>query len=403
MLAIFMAQQLIVAFTEVTRGNIPASFVFKFIVLNLPNTMQFFLQFALFIGVLLTFIRMYHNQEIIAMFACGVPYTQVVKSLLAITSLVASFSLVNNLYLSPILLTESKTQIQYYKSNPTFSLIKEGSFTNIPGTDYIIFLNEVDKNIARSIFLFNLDENHKLQFIYAQQGKISQQYGQRVITLTNGNLFTKDINQDLINEINQLPQQQFAEFKKQVLDSLSNASNLANNKQQLLLEANSLNPQVKAQLDKMNSDFYYVYFKELTLKVPVEEQEQDSLSAYKYKTAYQLWDEHKYPAYLEIVLRIISALSIYLLVYIAFIFGKINARQGRNSNIIIAISLYLIYTLSLNSLKSVVSKGGNIFGVFYIFIAVNLIYILLSWLLSSERPAIKNNKAVILMRKFFGV
>lgn len=95
--AIFTAQQLIVAFTEVSRGNIPPSFVFNFILLNLPSMMQYFLPFALFLGVLFTFIRMYHNQEIIAMFACGVSYTRVLKSFFAVTTLVALINLVNTM------------------------------------------------------------------------------------------------------------------------------------------------------------------------------------------------------------------------------------------------------------------------------------------------------------------
>ncbi|RIY38924.1 LptF/LptG family permease [Psittacicella gerlachiana] len=413
--SIFFAQQLIVAFTQVSRGNIPVGFVFKYIFLNMPTMLQYFLPFSFFLGVLFTFIRMYNNQEMTVMYACGLPHSRVLKSLMLPTSIVFLICLFNSLFLAPSLLTESRNQIQYFRTNPTFSLISEGSFNRIPDTNYILFVNKIDGNVAHGIYVFDFNQKGNLNFIMSAIGKVRVQDNQRLIVLENGSVFSRDLSDDFYNKV----EAHLPEIAKLNAVGEKDSSQLSNEEQEkiqklltpkedesgtLIFDAKDYNyEQLKTVLGSNLSGVNKINFETLTLRIGLVQQE-TNLEAYKFKTITQLLDlsnEDKI-AYLEIAVRLINAASVFLFAFLAFVFGKVNPRQGRSTNIIVSISLYFIYLLILNSLSSVINKGKVIDTTLYIFIVTNLIYVFLVYILITDRNSIKKNFIFAKIRKFFG-
>ncbi|RIY32597.1 hypothetical protein CJP74_04260 [Psittacicella melopsittaci] len=412
--SIFFAQQLIVAFTQVSRGNIPVAFVFKYILLNMPTMLQYFLPFAFFLGVLFTFIRMYNNQEMTVMYACGLSYGRVIKSLMLPTTIVFALCLVNSLYIAPSLQTESRNQIQYFRTNPTFSLISPGSFNSIPNTNYILFVNQIDGNLAKGIYVFEFNENN-INFIMSSQGQVRVEDGQRLIVLENGSLFSRDLSDNFYNVVSQnLPaiaqgkvkqdnttQELTAEQQEEIKKLLTPKSD---EKGTLIFNSNDYTyDQLKQVLNSNLADINKINFTTLTLRIGLVQQE-SNLEAYKFKTVVQIISDPDIDkmAYLDLFVRIVNALSVYLFALLAFVFGKVNPRQGKYSNVIVSTSLYFVYLLILNSLSSVINKGKVIDTTLYVFIATNIIYVFLVFILISDRPYIKNNFIFARIRKFFG-
>ncbi|RIY34160.1 hypothetical protein CKF54_01640 [Psittacicella hinzii] len=419
--SIFFAQQLIVAFTQVSRGNIPVGFVFKYILLNMPTMLQYFLPFSFFLGVLFTFIRMYNNQEMTVMYACGLPHGRVIKTLMLPTSIVFLVCLFNSFFLAPALLTESRNQVQYFRTNPTFSLITPGSFNAIPNTNYILFVNKIDGNVANGIYVFDFNQDKTINFIMSSQGKVVVQDNQRLIVLENGSIFSRNLSDNFYNTLtgnlpaiarekvlreNEIKDQGdvtlTAEQQKQI-DELLTPQKDENGI--LIFDANNyqysdIKNVLNANLDSLNK----INFETLTLRIGLVQQE-TNLEAYKFKTIFQLLDHDdsdKFRVYLEIAVRFINALSVYLFALLAFVFSKVNPRQSKYSNVIVSTFLYFIYLLILNSLSSVINKGKVIDTTLHIFILTNILYVILVFILITDRPAIKKNVVFAYIRKFFG-
>lgn len=475
LIAIFFAQQLIVAFNQVRYGNIPPSFVVKFIAYNMPSLMQYFLALALFMGIILSFMRLYHNQELVVMYACGLSSKQVFSSFFSLTLAVFVFSLFNNLWLSPNLLLANRAQIQFFKTNPTFSLVKPGTFNNFPNTNYILFIDQINNNEASNLFIIDYQDKNNLQIIISNKGLITVEDGIRKIELHNGFLFSKDLSkvdfttsEQVLTSLNNINQNELIDkltdsFKQEVLNTSSsttedknpaydnsatsdnnaasitsttqlvesenstsevNSSNIQqslgqdnpllslayNNPQitgefnQLIFDTSNTNAytQIRALLEQLDSDFYVANFDKVTLSLDLV-QEEDGVHSFKYQDIFKLFEYKDHHWDLVLITRILNCFSVFLLATLGFAFSKSHARSNKSLNLVFGISFFFAYFLILNSLTSVVDKGGNVRLLFALFIAINLIYTLLIYLLLSNNPRIKTSKAVIKLRNFMGV
>lgn len=205
-------------------------------------------------------------------------------------------------------------------------------------------------------------------------------------------MFSKDLGVSLQDAINRLPNAEFKEFKQQINADLKSKTTsgqasesgqtlstgeITNRQEKLIFDSDNTPPAVLERLNQIGENFQYGSFASLQLKLLKEDSFAENLNAYRYKTVNELLEVGDYKSKLEILIRFVNSITVYLLTYLAFVFGRVNPRQSRNANLIISISLYLIYMLLLNSLKSVISKGGNLTGILNAFIAINILYIFL--------------------------
>lgn len=104
---------------------------------------------------------------------------------------------------------------------------------------------------------------------------------------------------------------------------------------------------------------------------------------------------------MEIIFRVLNSLSVLLLSMLAFVFGKVNSRQGRSANLISATILYFIYFFVLNSLMQVVNHSMITGGIFYVYLGINVLYLVFIFLMLSQNSYIRNSWLVRRLSKFF--
>lgn len=414
LLSIFFAQQLIYAFNLVSRGSIPVSFTFKLIALNMPFLANYLLPLAIFIAVLLTFIRLYLTSEVVVMFACGVSPGQIRRAIWPLALVLTGLSLANTLYISPYTQTKLAQQISFFRTNPTFSLLKPGSFNSLPG-NYVLFVESISGSKANNIYFFNLKAPQADTRVALPETTPNQQKRQKSTQIPE-QTSTQIPNQASVQtpdqaasiavepEVQALVNQGSFTYIKAAQSSIE----VIDNQRVITLQDGilftkqgltqpSLAPGATAATQS-TTDFYQISFKNVSIMLDLLPNDLN-LDSSRYKTLPQLLKTRQ--GMLEVLVRVLNALSVLLLSMLAFVFGRVNSRQGRSANLISAALLYFVYFFVLNSLMQVVNRGSLIGPVFYLYLSVNLLYLLFIFLLLSQNHYVRNWWLTRRLTKFF--
>lgn len=153
---------------DAIQGLLPGSLVFKLILLRIVIALEVLLPTALFFSVVIALGRLYRDAELIAMFACGISITRVIKSVfvvaLAGSLLVACLSL----FLRPWAWHQFFHTKAQAEANFDLSRMKGGNFYKTGNR--IIFAEKVDQQENRASQLFiQTQRANSLQIIYANQ------------------------------------------------------------------------------------------------------------------------------------------------------------------------------------------------------------------------------------------
>lgn len=84
------------------EGDIPANLVFSLLGLGVPEMAQLILPLSLFLGILMTFSKLYSESEITVMHACGLGKNILLISALTLSLLTGVAAAVNALWFSPM-------------------------------------------------------------------------------------------------------------------------------------------------------------------------------------------------------------------------------------------------------------------------------------------------------------
>lgn len=406
LLSIFFAQQLIYAFNLVSRGSIPVSFTFKLIALNMPFLANYLLPLAIFIAVLLTFIRLYLTSEVVVMFACGVSPGQIRRAIWPLALVLTGLSLANTLYISPYTQTKLAQQISFFRTNPTFSLLKPGSFNSLPG-NYVLFVESISGSKANNIYFFNLKAPQADTRVALLETAPNQQERQKSVKIpeqTSNQISDQAASIAVEPEVQALVNQGSFTYIKAAQSSIE----VIDNQRVITLQDGilftkqgltqpSLAPSATAATQSA-TDFYQISFKNVSIMLDLLPNDLN-LDSSRYKTLPQLLKTRQ--GMLEVLVRVLNALSVLLLSMLAFVFGRVNSRQGRSANLISAALLYFVYFFVLNSLMQVVNRGSLIGPVFYLYLSVNLLYLLFIFFLLSQNHYVRNWWLTRRLTKFF--
>lgn len=102
LLLIFFCQKLVKVLSMAVEGDIPANLVFSLLGLGVPEMAQLILPLSLFLGILMTFSKLYSESEITVMHACGLGKNILLISALTLSLLTGVAAAVNALWFSPM-------------------------------------------------------------------------------------------------------------------------------------------------------------------------------------------------------------------------------------------------------------------------------------------------------------
>ena len=189
---VFLSQQFIKVLASASAGEIPASMIIKMVALNMPDMGLLMLPLSLYIGILITFGRLYAESEITVMNATGIGNKFLVRAALylaLITSVVAAF---NAWWLAPWSM-EQKTQLRdEIASQSTVSLLQQGSFQTTPDRSSVIFIDSIENKQLNNVFVAQLRPTQSLlpSVMYAKYGEVKElSDGRQIISLYKGNRY----------------------------------------------------------------------------------------------------------------------------------------------------------------------------------------------------------------------
>jgi lipopolysaccharide export system permease protein len=186
---VFLSQKFISVLAAASDGDIPARLIFKMVALNMPEMGLLMLPLSLFVGILITYGRLYAESEITVMKATGIGNRFLVRASLYLAVITMGLSAVNALWLAPWSEhreAEVKNQLAH-ESN--VELLQKGHFQKTPDGSSVVFIDDIDKKSLQDVFVAQIRPKKSLlpSVIFANSGDVKElSDGRQIITLYDG-------------------------------------------------------------------------------------------------------------------------------------------------------------------------------------------------------------------------
>ncbi|MAD53423.1 MULTISPECIES: LPS export ABC transporter permease LptF [unclassified Idiomarina] len=331
LMTIFVSQKFVRVLSDASEGDIPSSIIFQLLSLNLPALLALIIPLSLFLGILLAHGRIYADNEMTVLHACGVSEWYVTRVTLVVAVMLALLTAALTMYVVPWSLEQEQKIEDKARADSGLTALIPGRF-------------QQSSNGKAVIFIQSQDEQGDLQNVFvaqhqAEQGRIRSG---SVVVSTSGEVNTESSGSQWLE--------------------LRDGKRFAGDGEHYQL---------------MSFEQYRLQIKEQ----PVDEQLRD-LEAY---TVNELWQEQSNAAAAELQWRIAIPLAMPLLTLIAVPLSRVNPRQGKFARMAPAILIYLGYFLVLMAAKSAVRDGviPTYIGLWWIHVALLVFGIAL---LSRARP-----------------
>ncbi len=310
LMTIFISQKFVRVLDDASEGGIPGHLVMTFIGLKVPDLVGMLLPLSLFLGILLAYGRIYADNEMTVLHACGMSEWYVVRVTLILSLVTALVTGVFTLYLAPMA-SEYEYQVkEQLAADSGLSALVAGRFQETGNQDAVVFIhdkNRQDKSLEK-VFVAQLpnknsaDENIiNSSLVYAATGRvIEEESGSQRLVLENGVRYQSDMNSNEFRLVT------FDQYYIQIQDQ-----------------------KVEHRRRKLSA-------------VPTSQLFDQTLP--EYKAAIQ-W-------------RIAFPLTCLILTLIAVPLSAVNPRQGKFAKMLPALLLFLGYFLLLISMRSLLESAS---------------------------------------------
>jgi len=312
LMTIFISQKFVRVLGDASEGSIPGQMVMIFIALKIPDLAGMMLPLSLFLGVLLAYGRIYADNEMTVLHACGVSEWYVVRVTLVLAFITAIFTGVFTLYLAPMA-SEYQYQIKdQLAADSGLSSLIAGRFQKTGNKKAVIFIHDKnrDDNSFDKVFVAQLpSDSHSEESI---------------------------INSSLV----------YAK-KGQVIEEESGSQRLV------------LSDGIRYHSDASNGEFQSVAFDRYYIQIQDHEVEQKhrKLSALPTQALFYPTEDKLVAEYgATIQWRIAFPLACIILIFIAVPLSVVNPRQGKFAKMLPALMLFLGYFLLLTAMRSGVER-----------------------------------------------
>lgn len=312
LMTIFISQKFVRVLGDASEGSIPGQMVMIFIALKVPDLAGMMLPLSLFLGILLAYGRIYADNEMTVMHACGISEWYVVRVTLILAFITAIFTGVFTLYLAP-LASEYQYQVKdELAADSGLSSLVAGRFQKTGNEKAVVFIHDKnrDDNSFDKVFVAQLPgESHSedsiinSSLVYAKKGQVFEEdSGSQRLVLSEGMRYHKDAG--------------------------------------------------SGEFQSVTFDKYYIQIQDQEV-----EQKHRKLSALPTQQLFNATDDKSAAEYgATIQWRIAFPLACIILTFIAVPLSVVNPRQGKFAKMLPALMLFLGYFLLLTAMKSGVER-----------------------------------------------
>lgn len=310
LMTIFISQKFVRVLDDASEGGIPGQLVMTFIALKIPDLAGMILPLSLFLGILLAYGRVYADNEMTVLHACGVSEWYVVRITLVLSLCTAIITGAFTLYLAPMA-AEYEVQIkEKIAADSGLSALVAGRFQTTGNEDAVVFVHDKNRetNTLEKVFVAQLPDEDSTEesvinssLVYASKGKvIEEESGSQRLVLENGTRFQSD------NVTHEFRTVEFSKYYIQIEDQ-----------------------KVEQRRRKLSA-------------IPTQNLFNEQLPEYK----------------AEIQWRIAFPIACMILTLVAVPLSVVNPRQGKFAKMLPALLLFLGYFLLLISMRSALESGS---------------------------------------------
>ncbi|MBE8596152.1 LPS export ABC transporter permease LptF [Xenorhabdus sp. BG5] len=298
---IFFSQKLVDVLGAAVEGNIPANLVLSLLGLGVPEMAQLILPLSLFLGVLMTFSKLYTESEITVMHACGLGKSVLVKSALILALFTSALAAANVIWITPWSAKYKAQVLADAKANPSLAAIMEGQFKPSRDGNMVLYIGNVKGNSFENVFLAQLRpaNDQRPSVVIADGGHMEERLnGNQVAVLHQG---------------------------------------------------------MRYEGTALLRDFRITEF--TNYQAVIGHQKADIDNKVEQKSIEQLWHDTDNDSRAEFHWRLTLVASVLIMALMVVPLSAVNPRQGRILSMLPAMLLYLIFFLLQSSLHSNGSKG----------------------------------------------
>ncbi len=309
-MTIFISNKFVRVLDDASEGGIPGHLVMTFIGLKIPDLAGMILPLSFFLGVLLAYGRIYAENEMTVLHACGVSEWYVVRVTLILGVVTAIITGIFTLYLSPMAAEyEYQVKDQIAADSGLSSLIA-GRFQTTGNKKAVVFIHEKnrDDNTFEKVFVAQLPDQSTpnasvidSSLVYAATGQVvEEETGSQRLILSAGTRYQNDIKNKEFRQV------AFDKYYIQIQDQ-----------------------KVAHKRRKLSA-------------IPTTELYQDQTPE---TSAESQW-------------RIAFPLACIIMTLVAVPLSVVNPRQGKFGKMLPALLLFLSYFLLLTAIRSGIEKGS---------------------------------------------
>jgi lipopolysaccharide export system permease protein len=327
LILIYLSTRLIRYLGQATAGELPSEFLLQVLAIKLLMVMDVLIPLTFFLAILIALGRLYADQEMTILSACGVGQPFVLRKVMNLSVFVALVTASISLYFTPW------AEVRYHKLKQEIHRVANvaglaaGRFKEFNNGQGVIFVEDVneDDSSLRNIFTFYHAEKNQIVFA-AESGVIRSdpQTGSLYMVMQNGERYEGEPGQA------ELSRTKFSEYRIRINQGL-------------------------------NHDGEYI---------PV--QAMDSLT---------LLNEQTPHARAELQKRVSLPLMVLLLLPLAVLLSHTSPRQGRYARVFTAVLLYFTYANLLQVSENWIRREKMSFtmGMWWVHALVLVLIMLLIW------------------------
>ncbi len=186
---VFFSRQFINVLADASDGDIPARLIMTLAGLTMPTMGLLMFPLSIYIGILVTFGRLYAESEITVMNATGMGNKFLIRAALYLALITSALAAGNAFWLAPWTQEKESQIIEQLSSENSVELLQKGSFQRTPDGSAVVFIDEIKGKNLENVFVAQLTPRGSLlpSVMYAKTGDVKElSDGRQVLTLYDG-------------------------------------------------------------------------------------------------------------------------------------------------------------------------------------------------------------------------
>ncbi|VUD68997.1 Lipopolysaccharide export system permease protein LptF [Thalassocella blandensis] len=328
LLLIIFSARFVKYLAEAAAGKLDAGVLLTLMAYKSLGFMELILPLGLFIGILMSYGRLYLESEMTVLFACGLSNKQLLNYTLATSFFVAIFVALLATYLGPHGVNASEKLLAEQRNRTDFETLKPARFNDLESGKGVTYAESIskDKKTLNHVFIAELAKDSKEgvpTILMAESGEtiIDSEFGEKYLLLKNGK-------------------------------------------------------QYKGQPG--GAKYETVEFEQLYQLLPEPDYAITKRKATDGMTTLELYQDDSDSASAALQWRLSLPVLVMIVGFLAVPLSRTQPRKGRYGKLLPAILIYIIYLVCLNAARGVMDNGSSpvagllwwIHGVFFILAVV---------------------------------